>query len=218
MTNQNPNPNEICLMIRARLDDYLDDALEPCERAEVATHLEVCGECRAERDDLQRIVAAAAALPREATPEHDLWPEIAPRLVGRRAARPGRTLFLAALPLAAALLVTVTAVLVQRFPAGPSPTAAAAVDGADSIAAAEAEYERAARELTAALEAQRATLPPSTRATLERNLAVIDQALGDVRQALQRDPGNPAWARLLLDAERQRVEVLTQTRRLAGGL
>ena len=41
------HPNEIVI------NDYVDEALDPAERAEVERHLQTCAECRALADDLQ---------------------------------------------------------------------------------------------------------------------------------------------------------------------
>ena len=62
-----------------QLSDYLDDELPEHERQAVERHLAECAECRQTLHDLQRVVAAAGAVPARA-PATDLWIGIADRL------------------------------------------------------------------------------------------------------------------------------------------
>jgi tetratricopeptide (TPR) repeat protein len=80
---------------------------------------------------------------------------------------------------------------------------------------AERDYERAAAELMAALEERRDLLAPETREALETSLNVIDQALADLRAALESDPGNRKLARLFNTTHRKRVELLRGAVRLS---
>ena len=51
-------------------------------------------------------------------------------------------------------------------------------------------------------------MAPETRAIVERNLAVIDAALRESREALAKDPHNHALEELLLSAYRQKIDWL----------
>jgi len=87
-----------------------------------------------------------------------------------------------------------------------------------TLGAAEQEYERAASELLAAIQDRRQSLSPQTLANVERNLAVIDQALNEVRAALGRDPGNKDLTRMLVSAHRKKVDTLRRVVRLSTSL
>jgi hypothetical protein len=65
-----------CIEIQAVLNDYVDGELAPAETARVETHLVGCAGCRAQVGSLRNLVSAAAALPKEIAPNHDLWPEV----------------------------------------------------------------------------------------------------------------------------------------------
>jgi anti-sigma-K factor RskA len=196
-----------CQEIDERLDDYVDGTLSEGEFQEVELHLASCADCRAAEERLRRLLAAADALPREKSPARDLWPEIAERLGSR--AWGGSRIGLAA---AAALVVsTATFLMLRTGPApAPGPTAipVAASAGSPALTAAEEEYDRASATLLAALQEQKASLPPETIAALEKNMEVIDQALGEVRQALSRDPDNPRLTSLLSSTHRKKVDIL----------
>ena len=195
-----------CSEIDERLDDYVDGTLSEGEFQEVELHLAACADCRAAEEQLRQVLARAAALPRERTPRRDLWPEVAERLV--TPAWGGRWIGLAA----AAVLVLATGLFLFRSgPApvpGPTAIPAAAAGEAPALAAAEEEYARASAALMAAVQEQKASLPPETIAALERNMEVIDRALVEVRVALGRDPENPRLTRMLAATHRKKVDIL----------
>lgn len=78
------------------------------------------------------------------------------------------------------------------------------LDVADSTRA----YEAEAQELLNQLQLQRAMMPPRTSASVDHDLAVIDSAIAELREAIARDPNNPALRRLLASSYRQKVELL----------
>jgi anti-sigma factor RsiW len=202
-----------CREIDERLDDYVDGTLSEGEFQELELHLAACADCRAAEEGLRRLLATAAALPREKAPGRDLWPEVAERLGSR--AWGGRRIGLAA---AAALIVsTATFLMLRTRPApvpGPTAIPVAASAGSFTLAAAEQDYARAAAALLAALEEQKASLPPQTIAELEKNMEVIDHALGEVREALSHDPDNARLTWLLASTHRKKVDILQRVVKL----
>lgn len=66
-----------------RLDDFACGELPDIERVMVQRHVDGCGECRAEVEAIQALLAEAATLPRAIAPPRDLWAAIAPRLEPR---------------------------------------------------------------------------------------------------------------------------------------
>jgi len=75
-----------------RLDEFASGELPDIERRLLERHLDGCGECRAEVEAIQALLADVAALPRGIAPPADLWQGIAGRLEPREA--------IAALPVA----------------------------------------------------------------------------------------------------------------------
>jgi hypothetical protein len=208
-----------------RLDDLVDAALADEERARVEAHLATCPACRAEETLLRQILADARALPRESTPERDLWPGIA-RQIGPSAEvvplrpRPlARRFWMPALA-AAAVAAAAVSMLVTRpagGPAGvPSGRPIAVSTGKVTLLDAEEGYARATTDLLAALAERGDSLSPETRAAVERNLAVIDQALKEIREALEKEPGNPELTRMLTATHRKKVDVLRRVVRLSS--
>ena len=65
--------------VRADLAAYLDGALPPARRSEVAAHLDACGACRGSLADLRSTARLIAALPAP-VPSRRLVPALAPRM------------------------------------------------------------------------------------------------------------------------------------------
>lgn len=76
-----------CVEIRTRLNDYIDNDLPVPDRREVEQHIEACLSCRKELQGLQVLQSQVASLPREISPERDLWKDIEKRIDRRRARR-----------------------------------------------------------------------------------------------------------------------------------
>lgn len=120
----------------------------------------------------------------------------------------------------------VTAVVLRSGPGGPgtavvgSPGGAPEIQGASvsvlpiGFRVAEDEYVRAIGELRGAVDAQRHLLDPSTVATVERSLAVVDSAIAEARGALLRDPNNTALVDLLSASYQRKLDLLRRASEL----
>lgn len=86
--------------------------------------------------------------------------------------------------------------------AGDQPTAVPVANFGD------AQYEAAVSELRRALEEGRGRLEPRTIEVLERNLAIIDQAIDQARKALAADPMNAYLNSHLAAARRRKLDLL----------
>lgn len=117
-----------------QVNDFLDGVLPPEIAREVERHLEGCTECRAEAGRLRDLVARLGGLPEEATPERDLWPQIASRLA--EPARPRRARLV--LQMAAALALFAGGILVGR--ATKEPAAPEALRPAEEVQRTGSEY------------------------------------------------------------------------------
>ena len=193
-----------CRDFEARADAYAEGRLSPRETAAFEAHLDRCAACAARLERAAGTPPGLAALPRSIEPAVDLWPAIRGRLASL-GERPGRIAvprwgLAAAALLLIALSSGVTAVLLR-----PAPRVAGATL---DISALEAQYAAVSEDLSGALEKARSRLEPATLATIERNLRIIDAALDETRQALAKDPGNPALGQMVVAAWRQKVDLL----------
>ena len=203
------------------LGDYVDGALDADRQARVAAHLAACSTCRALTADLESIRAAARSLEPIAPPPY-VWTRIsatldAPRRPWSWAAAFDWPRFGAAA--ATVALVASLAWLGGRLAtlAGPVPAAGGA---AEAIAAAEMPWELEAAEapLATAISGleriardQRDNLDPDVADALLANLTVIDDAIGQSRDALAAEPESELAQSSLVEALRQKVALLEDT-------
>jgi hypothetical protein len=209
------------------LHDALDGALAPDDAAALAAHLDACEACRDLQADLALIHDAGASLERPIVPAHG-WTSLAARLehdgllasAARRDRRPSWSGY-AWMAVAATLLAGVGAGLVYRGSeqAAPAAPAAAGTPGnagdARAVEAIEVElrlaaehYEKAITALERLAAEDRTRLDPAVAQVVERNLALIDQAIADSRTALQGQPGSLVAQESLFDAYRRKVSLL----------
>lgn len=214
-----------------RLSGYIDGELEPAEGEGIERHVAVCAECAAVLADLERVVVSARAL-EDREPAADLWPGIAERLaaptpapvtpIASTRAR-GRRRFSFTMPqlaAAAIALVVLSAAAVWWWsprPAGvvlersvPASGTEAATPGVPVSLEAGPAYSEALADLERAFEASRDRLDPTTVATVERNLAVIDEAIRQTVEALRADPGSTFLYDHLERSRRQKLDILRQ--------
>jgi anti-sigma factor RsiW len=197
------------------LDDYVDDALPAAERAAVDEHLRGCADCRELVTGLRSVVAAVSTL-EPIEPPRAAWPRIERAIRGQRLeGRAPRWPWLAA---AAALVLATFAGLkladVWRQPAS-SLTAIAPATDAQAVEAellqAEQHYQNAITGLERIASAEKGSLDPQTASTLEKNLAVVDQAIGESRAALRAQPGSEPAQQSLLENFKTKIALLQDT-------
>ena len=229
-----------CSHYTEAIQELAEGTLGPVRRAELQTHLDQCDDCRALAADLQKIRRAAESLETVRPPEH-VWLQIAGRLrqEGRVAeAPPARSHQFAIFALAATLLLAIAGSLYLLFPRDaqqPSQTATASgsPDGrpaatpaggtgnapaGDPVQSVGEEFRLAEQHLQAGIaklqEAAKTdpnSIDPQTAATLQKNLAIIDQAIAESREALNAEPQSAPARDSLFEALRQKVTLLQNT-------
>ena len=190
----------MCPHMEATLNEYVDGTLSVLQREAVDEHLAQCAGCRDAVAELRRLVAGARHLPPSIVPPRDLWPVIGRRIGQRAAWNVQRVWWRGAL---AAAAVCVMALGIYRLTARPPDRRVG-----EGWALVQADFDRASDDLSHIFAADRGRLRPETVALLERNLAVIDVAIGESRAALARDPANAELRRFFAAAARQKVELL----------
>ena len=211
-----------CEQIREHLDDYVAATLNQNDEATLLSHLAECDACAAEERGLRSLLRQAAELPRQMQPARDLWPDIAARLErrGRLLRFRPRATHVAWLAAAASIAIALSATLTPRSGGiAPGPQAPqlvpASLTAAQGVLAAERDYEQAAAALMQTLEQDREALSPETLKVVEENLLLIDNALADVRRALEKDPASRELTSLLTATHRRKLETLQRVVRLS---
>jgi anti-sigma factor RsiW len=215
-----------------QLHDFREGLLSGAEEARVSAHLEECPVCRETLGALVRLGAGLAGLNQDAEPPRDLWPQILWR-IGERSpggateghvpqaetgspAYPRRFHLRAWQLIAAGLVISLLSggsVWLLLSGRGQNPgTLVEAPVSTDAVPAgleeAFGEYEATVSGLEELLAQGEGVLDPETVRVLEENLAIIDGAITEAREALSRDPGSNVLRRLLTENLRRKVELL----------
>ena len=211
-----------------QLDDYADGTLDDAARAQIDAHLAHCDECRARLTVVTALLNDLRALPHDIQPARDLRTGIAERLAAARPALPlqrNRAAWYrnAGLLAAAAALVVVTATVTHwwTLQQRTQPVAPTQASGAHASAIPvsfrnqEARYITQIASVQSALDRERDSLAPATVRILERNMAIIDQAIEESRAALDHDPANRDLGQMVLSAYQQKLELLRRARAFA---
>jgi anti-sigma factor RsiW len=213
-----------------QLHDLVDGFLSAESRDWINAHIDQCAACAETVTQIRALRMAVVALPPRIDPPENLWPAIqdqirqhSPVPVGsipttRPMAVHGRGRSIGWLAAAAVLLVaasSLTTFLVFRTDRIPvvAETSASLREPPAPITIVNGDYERVERDLAALLDSQRKTLQPETIAKVERNLAIIDAAIAEIRQALAGDPTNRALHDLLRASYGQKAALIQQVSR-----
>jgi len=164
------------------------------------------------------LLAQALSLPQEIAPRRDLWPAIAARLSEQPPAASRRFSWPAALA-AGFLVAAVSALLtwsLMRDPeqatggnmiAGRSQEAAPMpVNYGPNSALGEVQL-KAREELLVQFRQRLAELPPETRTTVVKNLAIIQRAADEISAALAKDPASGLLNGLLLSTYQEELQI-----------
>lgn len=195
------------------LHDYVDGTLDDARRRELEARLASDPELRAELESLRTLLAAAKELPESVEPRRDLWPGIEERLRPGRIVRFPVRILLAA---AAALVIFLAGLLTgDRRDDTSTQRAEAPPTAAELLDRVEEEYSTASDDLFEKLEGRSDELDPVTVELIRRNLEIIDEAIREIRLALEEDPENAGLHRLLTGEYRRRNALLRQAGSLA---
>lgn len=160
-----------------------------------------------------RLDQLLAALPREAAPSRDFWPEI--RHAVQLPVPLQRLPFLGQLAAGFALVLltaTVTHFVTRQSAIEEAQLEARTAVEADVIAA---EYLRARTELDRVFAARVAFLPPATRAKLEGDLADLRRAADELATTLAQHPSDPLLQDLLLSTRHRELQLLADVSQIA---
>ncbi|HEY9225649.1 MAG TPA: hypothetical protein VIP11_03310 [Gemmatimonadaceae bacterium] len=214
-------------LTEAERHEAADGSLAPDQQADITAHLEQCETCASDVARVKTLMTRLREMPSPVDTGPDLWPEIRSRIEQDKIVQLpatdtrsgtsnafGRRALIVAAGLAAALLFVMLLPPSRGKgralpPAAGSPAAVELQLAADSART----YEREATILLNELELRRAMLRPQQRSSLDRDLKIIDDAIVELKDAIARDPNNPALRRLLASSYKQKVDLLKRVGR-----
>ena len=208
-----------CERARTLIHEDADGGLVAAELRQLEAHLETCSACSAARERWLGQLERLRCLPTEMQPDRDLWGAIESRLAA--ADQPVPAVMRAVrspLLLAAAVLVAIggTALFWLRdIDGGPSrvPTALAVAQAAD-LAHVEDGVLGARRDLLAAFARQDGRLRPALQESIQHDIDALQQAIGDIRLALERRPNSRSLNMLLAEKYQQEAALLMRLSRI----
>ena len=218
-----------CLELETDLGDYVDGALHGASAARFEAHLRGCATCRATVADLRTLRGATLSLEPPLPPPH-MWPRIAAavdadsrrwsirRMAGLVAVswQPVLSATVVVAILVGGVWISWRDVVTATRPATTATrTTAAAASPIQPVEAemqaAEGHYTDAIATLEQITKAEGTTLDVPTAAVMQENLAVIDRAIGESRQALQQEPSSELAQDSLFEALRSKITLLQET-------
>jgi predicted ribosomally synthesized peptide with SipW-like signal peptide len=223
-----------CHEIELELGDYVDGTLGTERVGAVESHVRTCAQCRSLVTDFTAIRGAARTLDPQ-MPEAHVWTHIAAALTRDQHAAavesvqrtpPWWRLSTGALawkPLLAAVVMVVVltgatwaawhdaSTRVGGFQASAGAPVHGEMTLAPEVQLAEQGYSKAIGDLEKVTQEQGGSLDPETAKVMTANLAVIDQAIDQSRDALKTEPANPTARESLFGALRSKVQLLQDT-------
>jgi hypothetical protein len=209
--------------------ESLDGTLDPARQRALERHVEGCETCRALVADLRSIQAAAFTLDRHEPPSHVLEmlrsrmatavpPKAPVRLLAWPISRTPWAGWAAAAALVVATWVGISQLVRNPEPHSEAPAQVSSAPSGDPVAsvvseleAAAGHYDKAIQELEQIAKSDGGALDPQLAGVLQKNLQVIDQAIGESRAALKAQPASADAQESLFDAMRSKVTLLQQT-------
>lgn len=168
------------------------------------------------------LLTQASNLPQDIAPQRDLWPEIAARLAEQSHAVPRRFGWPAALA-AAFLVASVSALLTWGLMRDPNPAPASGLVASSAAtqampvpvnyganSAIGAVQLKARDELLVQFRQRLNELPPATRETVVKNLAIIQRAATEINAALAQDPASGMLNGLLLSTYQEELQIYSK--------
>jgi len=201
-----------------KLQDLFDGVLEADEETSVARHLEDCDACAAAWDDLLALRAAAADLPAGIAPDEDLWSGIADRLDEPVAGHDADDSILRPEPaqwfglgrngwLAAAAIAAFAILAGLQLRDGP-------VSGPyDDLASG---YSVVREDCRNGLRNNDSIVPAETRTAVDESLGLIDQAIKETQNALDKVTSAPEQANRLVAGYHKKMDLLKRLAHLAS--
>lgn len=209
-----------CQETNHQLDEYIAGELTPEQKIATEQHIANCDECRAELMLRRALLARTRTLPRELPPQQELWPGIVSQINSRKI----QPLYPTQQPwlrrwevwgMAAACLAMIAIVWgIGQIEVGNPPssiTSPMAGGNSPQVSAAIGEnqqYQQVRQRIQQTLHLNKEELSPETVSVLEKNIAVIDDAVAEINKALSEDPENPNLKLMLVATQRQAADLL----------
>jgi anti-sigma factor RsiW len=195
-------------MEKEALSAWIDGDLTSEERKKVETHLATCEECGRLVEDLETLRQATANLAESYAIEG--WEEVASHLsknAGYSKTSSRRWNYIALAAAATVLIALLTTWMVTSEDHQRSAEQRAKIE----LARMHEQQQRTIKALQTLAEANRGKWPAALQKTFNKNLALVDAAIAECRQAIKKHPTNVLLRANLMAAYQRKVEFLQLT-------
>ncbi len=208
-----------------KLNAWVDGELSPDEVQVFEAELAANPALKQEAELLQQLLADAKDLPREIQPDHNLWQGIAKQIEAPAENLHGnnRMVWFSSVIAVAAMVLLAISLFYQVMPT--QQNGGRAGDPVDELAAgslalreADGQYLKARNELMKSITDRETPLSETTMAVLDENMAIIDGAVGEIRQAMLEDPNNPRLLDMFMATRSKELALLEDMVRLPEGV
>jgi hypothetical protein len=216
-----------CQDYETQIGEYVDGTLDGSALDSFEAHLATCASCRALVADFTVIREASLSLEPQVPPPH-VWTKLSAAIEAEPPSFASllggdRSWWRVFAPVAASIVLvaglTWTGMRLAAIPGDAERLANnAPIAAPEPPATIAAEYQLAEQQLRSTIEGleriaaqDRNELDMETRDVLQANLTVLDGAIGDSRDALQKEPENDVAQESLFDALRNKVALLQDT-------
>jgi hypothetical protein len=188
--------------------EFHDEMLDADLTSEMKTHINDCEECGRINGRYENFLKKFSSLPDSMEPEIDLWDGIKKRITAKKGLHINRIRILS---IAASFVAVVLFSAIMLF-YGLNNNKEAKV--MNEFNTASKEYARARGELITALHSKEGILKHETIEVIESNLIIMDQAIGEIKLAIKKEPGNRSLLIMLADTYHKETDLLLSTRDL----
>ncbi|MCK5077287.1 MAG: zf-HC2 domain-containing protein [Calditrichia bacterium] len=209
-----------CEEIQKNLNDYLDNELPDSLQKNVKNHLNDCSDCQKKFTELQNIVENISRLPKEISPDENLWPEISKKINPSVFTNKDNkviaffTRYKTFLSAAAIVLFFIGALFItikDNELQVNNATEQMKPHMQSAIKLIKTEYTQTRQMVETALNSSQGQLSAETIKTIEFNLKIIDEASKNILQTLEKHGAEPELLDLYYESYLNQVKLLQQT-------
>jgi hypothetical protein len=194
--------------------DYKDQLVIAEVSLAMDNHIDHCSDCSALNRKYEDFLNRFSSLPQSIEPENDLWPEIKKKITQVKYKSINSRIRFAAI--AASFVLVITFSLTMVFVNYNNSSKEAKI--INQFNEASKEYNLARIQLVKALHAKEGILKKETIDIIENNLIIIDQAIGEIKVAIKKEPENQSLVIMLADTYHKETDMLLSTRDLISSI
>lgn len=189
--------------------DFHDHLLSNDLMKEMGSHIEECIGCREINKKYKNFLNRFSTLPKSIQPDRNLWENIKKRISIKKSFNFSNNY---KFPAIAASFIIITLFSVLTFYNNYSKSSDTRI--LKQFNSASREYEKARKDLVSALHSKEGIINKDTIDIIENNLLIMDQAINEIKTAINKEPDNQRLVLMLADTYQKETNLLLSTKKL----